>query len=111
MGDQYSVIIDGVEYPCMFNMITGNVLGITRPLAIITLDMTYEEASEVFVDDLLMTLKIVYNNPHKEPVERELPDYKLICEIIDHGNGALTIKVGALTDLEKLIEIKYGGVN
>lgn len=76
----------------------------------ITLEMTYEEAVEIFVDNAEWSIvqhPAPYVNENNEtvtpePVEFDNSDYCIAGPIIDHRDGTLTVKMGKPTEVETL---------
>jgi len=84
----------------------------------IKIETTYADAIALFVDDLVWSIKCVYevsDVPEGEPIpEPEIFDnseYCLCGSITDNRDGTFDCKMGKPTELETLIETIYGGVN
>lgn len=108
------ISVNGVDYECACRLLVDHDNGIDRNVALITVPLEYEIANALFVDNVTLELKVPDRDARTyEQIYRtlDLSDYRLVREIIDHKNGASTVKMGMLNDLEKLIEITYGGVN
>ena len=101
--------------------IAGNMKDHTwdeRPSKAITLEMSHDEANEIFVDNLEWSIIVqadTYVDENGEtvtpdPEEYDNSDYCVAGSITDHRNGTLTVKMGKLTDLEETLSLIYGGV-
>ena len=98
----------------------------------ITLEMSYEEASKLFVDGLAWSIvqqnevpayqkdengKLVLDESgapiqtgtEMQETEFDNSEYNLAGDITDHRDGTITAKMGKLTDLEEAYEIMLGG--
>lgn len=71
----------------------------------ITVEMTYEEAMETFVDDLEWA--IVYKDGEVTEVY-DNSEYSVAGPVTDNRNGTVTVKMGKITDAE-LLAILTGG--
>lgn len=99
----------------------------------ITLEMSYEEASKLFVDGLAWSIvqqnevpayqkdengKLVLDESgapiqtgtEMQETEFDNSEYSLAGDITDHRDGTITVKMGKLTDLEEAYEIMLGGM-
>lgn len=91
------IIINGVEYMCRIAPIEDELT--------LTIEMTYQEAKELFTEDTLDEAITVFGK------RVSLRDFRILTRISDLMNGKLEVCYRKLTDLEKLIELHYGGVN
>lgn len=71
----------------------------------ITVEMTYEEAMETFVDDLEWA--IVYEDGEVTEVY-DNSEFSVAGPVTDNRNGTVTVKMGKITDAE-LLAILTGG--
>ena len=87
----------------------------------ITLEMTYAEAIELFVDGLIWSIVQREEVPtvdedgnqigtETHETEFDNSDYTLAGDITDHRDGRITVKMGKLTELEAAYEIMLGGI-
>lgn len=87
----------------------------------ITLEMSYEEASKLFVDGLAWSIVQQNEVPvfdeegnqtgtEVQETEFDNSEYSLAGDITDHRDGTITVKMGKLTDLEEAYEIMLGGM-
>ena len=99
----------------------------------ITLEMSYEEASKLFVDGMAWSIvqqnevpayqvdengKLVLGESGApiqtgteiQETEFDNSEYSLAGAITDHRDGTITVKMGKLTDLEEAYEIMLGGI-
>lgn len=102
--DDY-VIINEQRIPCRARFITINTdnLDSNRGVSFLV-SMTFEQATEVFTDDA--DISIDYGTDIQP-----LADYRMLHSITDYRNGTVEVTYQKLSDLEKLIELHYGGVN
>lgn len=77
----------------------------------ITLEMDYETAINLFVNDIPWSI-VEQNEVDGEIHETEYDnsEYNLAGDITDHRDGTITVKMGCLTDLEEAYEIMLGGI-
>lgn len=94
-----------------------------RESKIIQLEMTYEQAKELFIDNVAWNIvqeNTVQHNEVDEDGEVKLveevevesydnSEYCIAGSITDHRDGTVTVKMGKLTDLEEAYEIMFGG--
>ena len=92
----------------------------------ISCEMSYEQAKELFVDDLEWS--IIHQAPDyevevrdeegnvtgtemvtPEPVEYDNSEYCVAGAITDYRDGRIDVKMGKLTDLEEICALMYGG--
>ncbi len=71
----------------------------------ITLDMTYAEAIDIFVDDMPWS---IVDETEDETVEYDNSEFCIAGDITDHRDGTITVKMGKPTDLELAYEELYG---
>lgn len=71
----------------------------------ITLDMTYAEAIDIFVDDMPWS---IVDESEDETVEYDNSEFSIAGDITDHRDGTITVKMGKPTDLELAYEELYG---
>ncbi len=99
----------------------------------ITLDMDYATASALFVDGLAWSIvqeqevPVFKTNENGKPIldalgnpevsdyetqtaEFDNSDYCLAGDITDHRDGTITVKMGALTEVEQAYELMLGGM-
>ena len=99
-----------------------------RPTKTIKLEMTYAEAINIFVDGLVWSIVSTSEIPLFDEAGAPLVDeegnqffevqedefdnseYVLAGDITDHRDGMLSVKMGALNDLELTLELVYGGM-
>lgn len=105
--------INDVLYPATFRGRTVDNEWNGRDSIAITLEMTYAQAAEIFVDNLEWSLvqhfdaytdadgKVVTPDPE----ETDYSDYCVAGSITDNRNGTITAKMGKLTDAEALAEL------
>ena len=76
----------------------------------IHLEMEYEQALELFVDDISWYI-VTTSDTYPEAVTGTFDNsaFCLAGDITDHRDGTLSVKMGKLTDLEEAYEILYGG--
>ena len=104
---------NGTLYPASFRGRTVDSDWDGRDTIAVTLDMTYAQATELFVDDLEWSLVQTFdpsdsegNEPVlPETVERDYSEYCLAGSITDHRNGAVTAKMGKIKAEEALAEL------
>lgn len=92
--------INGTEYPAT---ITGKMNDLEwdgRSSKTITLEMTHDEADELFVDGLEWS--IVDGED-----EWDNSEYCFAGDITDHRDGTVSVKMGKPTDLETILEMLY----
>lgn len=86
-----------------------------RKAVLIRCTLSESEARELFTDEMEWSYKITYEvRSTDEPIEPMITDmsqYSVLGSIESESGGYTAIKLGVTTDLERLIEIVYGGVN
>lgn len=124
------VKINKTQYPAT---ITGRIHDSEwddRSSKAITLEMTYEDAKRIFVDDIKWSIEqevermedkhetviIDEETGETEDVVTQIPvikleeydnsEYSIAGDIIDHRNGKITVKMGKPTDKELLITLE-----
>lgn len=90
----------------------------------ITLEMSYEDALNIFVNDIKWSIISEIEEPveivddegnviHETEIVEDIYDnseYSIAGDITDHRNGTITVQMGMPTDLEKAYELLYGGI-
>lgn len=87
----------------------------------ITLAMTYEEASALFIDGLAWAIVAEQEMPtfdengvqtgtEMQEMVYDNSEYCLAGDITVHRDGTVTVKMGCLTELEEAYEIMLGGI-
>lgn len=125
--------INDTRYPATIAGKVHDAAWDNRATKEITLAMTYEEASALFVDGVAWSIvqtqevPVYETNENGEPVLDELgnpevreyetqetefdnSDYCLAGDITDHRDGRITVKMGALTEVEQAYELMLGGM-
>lgn len=125
--------INETMYPATVNGKMSDTAWDNRASKAITLEMTYEQASALFVDGIAWSIVQQTEVPTYEKDENghvvldvdgdpkqigtetqetvfDNSDYCLAGDIIDHRDGTVTVKMGKLTDLEEAYEIMLGGI-
>lgn len=80
-----------------------------RETGTLIFEKTYSELKSIFVDDVVWSL--VEYDEDDQPIETDKSAYCLSGPITDRRNGTCSIVMGKPTELERMIEIIYGGVN
>ena len=127
------VKINGTLYPASVDGRISDHEWDGRESKAITLEMTYAEAIELFVNGLAWSIVEQHEHPvfelyeNGEPVldedgnpiqtgtdmqetEWDNGEFVLAGDITDHRDGTVTVKMGKLTDLEEAYEIMLGGI-
>lgn len=126
------VKINGTQYPATISGKMSDKEWDGRPSKSITLEMTHDEALNVFCDSAewsIISESIVSEpqiddagNPildeNGDPVivestnveEFNNSDYNIAGDVTDHRDGTVTVKMGKLTELEEAYEIMLGGI-
>ena len=86
----------------------------------ITLEMSYEDAANLFVDGMAWSIvqeqEVPTYDENGEQImetkteEYDNSDYCLAGDITDHRDGRITVKMGALTEVEQAYELMLGGM-
>lgn len=97
--------IKDTQYPAEFVGHTRDQEWGDRESKAITLEMTYQEAMETFVDDLEWA--IVYEEGETTEVY-DNSEYSVAGPVTDNRDGTVTVKMGKITDAE-LLAILTGG--
>lgn len=69
----------------------------------ITLEMTYEEAMEIFSNDTPWS--IIWKSGDEKEEEYDNSDFCVAGPVTDNRNGTVTVKMGKITDAEALAEL------
>lgn len=116
--------INDTKYPATFRGYVADPNWDGRSSTAITVEMDYNTAATLFVDDAVWSVievravptantledgSVVYENVETE-FEYPKTDYVVAGDITDHRNGTITVKMGKPTDLEKAYELLYGGI-
>lgn len=99
------ISIGGRQYPAQIVGYASDKGWNGRDSKAITLDMTYEEARELFVEDAPWS--ILYTDG-EETTEYDNSAYAKAGPITDNRDGTVTVKMGKPT-AEELLEILMGG--
>lgn len=125
--------INDTKYPATVNGKMSDTAWDGRASKSITLDTDYATASALFVDGIAWSIvqtqdvPVYETNENGEPVLDELgnpevkeyetqetefdnSDYCLAGDITDHRDGRITVKMGALTEVEQAYELMLGGM-
>lgn len=104
------VKINGNQYPATIRGFVGDREWDKRDSKAITLEMSYEEALNTFVDDVSWAI-IHQPEPYvdeqgetvtPDPVEYDNSEFCVAGSITDHRNGTVTVKMGKPTEIELL---------
>lgn len=114
--------INDTRYPAIITGRLANSDWGNRASKAITIELSYAEALELFVDNIIWF--IVQEDERQEAVEDEEgnisyktvttvdrydnSDYNLAGDIIDHRNGTITVKMGKPTAEELLAILEEG---
>lgn len=111
------VKINGQQYPALVRGRTADAEWNNRESKAITLEMTYEEAMAIFVDDAAWS--ILYQAPSytddsgnvitPELEEYDNSEYEIAGPITDNRDGTVTAKIGKPTS-DELLEVIMGGI-
>ena len=105
--------VNGVEYPAQ--SFVGKLKDASwddRFTKVITLQMTYAQALEIFTDGVAWSIVNRWTDEETgEPMMEEFDnsEFNIPGEITDFRNGFISIKLGKETDLEEAYELLYGG--
>ena len=105
--------IKDTQYPATFRGRTVDNEWNGRDSIAVTLEMTYAQAAEIFVDDLEWSLVQQYdaytdedgNVVTPDPEETDYSDYCVAGPITDNRDGTITAKMGKITAEEALVEL------
>mgnify|MGYP004463701487 CR=1 FL=1 len=113
-----SIMINNVEYPAEISGVLQNSKWDRRDTKSITLEMTHDQAVELFVDGLAWSIKQVNTYPvhddkgqptgetTTETQTFDNSDYCVAGSITDNRDGTVTCMMGKKTALEEAIEAK-----
>ena len=125
--------INNTKYPATINGKLSDTAWDGRASKSITLDMDYATASALFVDGVAWSIVQEQEVPTYEmdengqavldvdgdpkqigtemqTAEYDNSDYCLAGDITDHRYGRITVKMGALTEVEQAYELMLGGM-
>lgn len=125
--------INETLYPATINGKMSDTAWDGRASKSITLDMDYATASALFVDGIAWSIVQeqevpIYETDEKgrimgdtdgnpiqigtevQETEFDNSDYCLAGDITDHRDGRITVKMGALTEVEQAYELMLGGM-
>lgn len=113
--------INNTQYPATINGKMSDTAWDGRASKSITLEMDYATASALFVDGLEWSIVQEQEVPtynengeqigtEKQTTEFDNSDYCLAGDITDHRDGRITVKMGALTEVEQAYELMLGGM-
>lgn len=125
--------INNTKYPATVKGKMSDTAWDGRASKAITLDMDYATASALFVDGLAWSIVQEQEVPTYEmdengqavldvdgdpkqigtevqETEYDNSDYCLAGDITDHRDGKITVKMGALTEVEQAYELMLGGM-
>lgn len=113
--------INNTKYPATVNGKLSDTAWDGRASKAITLDMDYATASALFVDGVAWSIVQEQDVPtYDENGEQngtetqetvfDNSDYCLAGDITDHRDGTITVKMGALTEVEQAYELMLGGM-
>lgn len=101
--------INNTNYPAMaFNGRMADPDWDFRETVLIHLPMTYEQATQTFIDGRPWSI-VEINDETMEETEFDNSDFSLAGDITDHRDGTVSVKMGKLTDLEEAYLLLYGG--
>lgn len=122
------VKVNGTLYPAAVSGRLADSEWDGRASKAITLEMSYAEANELFVDGVAWSIveqnevptyaedgSYAYDENGNQIMETQTTEYdnseyNLAGDITDHRDGTITAKMGKLTDLEEAYEIMLGGM-
>lgn len=113
--------INETLYPATINGRVADKDWDNRESKAITLEMTYAEAVALFVDGLVWSIVQCEEVPtfdengeqtgtETQETEFDNSEYNLAGDITDHRDGMITVKMGALTEVEQAYELMLGGM-
>ena len=125
--------INNTKYPAVINGKMSDTAWDGRASKAITLTMDYAKASTLFVDGVAWSIVQEQEVPTYEmdengqavldvdgdpkqigtemqTTEYDNSDYCLAGDITDHRDGRITVKMGALTEVEQAYELMLGGM-
>lgn len=118
------VKINDVLYPATIGGRLNDKDWDNRESKFITLEMTYEDATKLFVEDLEWSIvqeveeRIEHHNEETNETTYETivrnevfdnSDYSMVGDITIHNNGTITVKMGKPT-AEELLAVILGGI-
>ena len=110
----FFIKVNDVKYPSdVPEGITSDVRWDGRETKSFRLTLTYNEAMEIFVDDVQwsIVMETIDDETQEKSVEEfENFEFSLAGDVTDHRDGTVTIKMGEMTDLEEAYELLYGEV-
>lgn len=104
--------INGETYPAIIDGKVSDPTWDGRRTQEITVEMTYQEAAEIFVDGVEWSVIFQGEDPDTHQistVEEDRSEYCLAGDLTDHRDGTISAKMGKETDLEEILEMLYGG--
>ena len=112
--------INNTKYPAAVNGKMSDTAWDGRASKAITLTMDYAQASALFVDGLAWSIVQeqevpTYDENGEQIMETKTEEYDnseycLAGDITDHRDGTITVKMGALTEVEQAYELMLGGM-
>lgn len=113
--------INNTLYPATINGKMSDTAWDGRASKAITLEMDYAQASALFVDGIAWSIvqeqEVPTYDENGEQIGTEMQtsefdnsDYCLAGDITDHRDGRITVKMGALTEVEQAYELMLGGM-
>ena len=112
--------INGELYPASIDGRVSDIDWDKRESKSITLEMSYEDAANLFVDGMAWSIvqeqEVPTYDENGEQImetkteEYDNSDYCLAGDITDHRDGRITVKMGKLTEIEEAYELMLGGM-
>ena len=96
--------INNILYPAEISGRIKDIEWAERPTKTIKLTMNMTEALEIFVNNLSWSIveETINKNNQSIQIEYDNSDYCLAGDITDHRDGTISIKMGKITDTEKM---------
>lgn len=96
--------INNILYPAEISGRIKDIEWAERPTKTIKLTMNMTEALEIFVNNLSWSIveETIDKNNQSIQIEYDNSDYCLAGDITDHRDGTISIKMGKITDTEKM---------